>query len=213
MSSDKVSTHLNFAKTTRQNGGVANGYLRTDIKPNNGLDFHLLSDTDQSLLASYGAIVDNRSCTSNFAKETTCNRCCIQTGNQIQSGVVIIDPTQTVRYVNFNDANVGRNTVELSSILSNLKSGEQSCKAKKEYENTHEPKGDVTKNYIHMLNEGTGVIPVPMGATVKYRLKAAEFKRRQYDEELHKMTGSVLETTLCLEAETTSGCLFGTSKT
>ena len=128
MSSDKLSTHLRWANTSRQAGGVHNGYGRTDTIPNSGLDFHLVSDTDQSLLSSYGAIVDNRRCTSNLARQSTCSRCCIQTGNKIQAGVVIIDPTQTIRYVSFNDANIGRSRNELTEIISNFNSGgEKKC--------------------------------------------------------------------------------------
>jgi len=124
VSSDKVSTHLRWASTLRQAGGVASAYGFSKHIPNSGLDFALLSDTDQNLVASYQAVVDGRRCTSNLKGETTCSRCAIQTGNKVQAGIVIIDSEQKIRYVNFNDANVGRNPEELISIIHNLYLGE-----------------------------------------------------------------------------------------
>ena len=86
MSSDKVERHLEWANTVVQKGGVGSVITRYDIIPNSGLNFALVSDTDQILASSYEAVFDNK----------------------IQSGIVIIDPTQKIRYVNFADEHVSQ---------------------------------------------------------------------------------------------------------
>jgi hypothetical protein len=71
----------------------------------------------------------------------------------------------------------------LIEIISNFNSGgEKKCeKNELEYVQLLEPEKpwkSEKPDFIHFLNAGTGLIKVPLGATVRYRLKSADFEER-----------------------------------